>query len=99
MAKLGKLVGSHRLLLSLSKDLKKRVDKIISVREAGLNILRNVKKPLFVRTQFNEIEFKRGTGHLILFFSCSIIFRGAHCHKYKVTLPSADEYTVQIMMI
>jgi hypothetical protein len=44
MAKLGKLMGSHRLPLSLSKDLKKRVDKIISVREAGLNILRNVKK-------------------------------------------------------
>jgi hypothetical protein len=40
MAKLGKLGGSHRLPLSLSKDLKKRVDKIISVREAGLNILR-----------------------------------------------------------
>ncbi len=43
IAKLGKLVGSHRFPLSLSKDLKKRVDKNISVREAGLNILRIVK--------------------------------------------------------
>jgi hypothetical protein len=47
------LVGQPRLPLSLSKDLKKRVDKNISVRETGLNLLR-ILKIFFLRTQFNK---------------------------------------------